>query len=429
MHRQSTSFSQRQSSGGGGSGSFRRSTGGSFGGSGFSIGSGSSIGYGFGGGSGGSSGYAFGGGGGGGMSAAGSFSSSSCSASSSLMGGAGGLIGNEKHTMITLNDRLAIYLEKVRSLEKANTELEVKLRAFQVGTALKPIDYAAYDAIIKPIRDQILKVHLANARVALDLDNASLAARDFQSKYENEFNTRQMVEGDIMDLKAMKEEYIRNCKDMEGDMTATQEEMVYLRKNHEEELVVLRQQVAGTVSVQVDSSDATDLSKLLADMRAKHEASCKANQDAMKTWYESQVQTQTVAAVQVNEAAEGAKLQLTELKRQWQALQTEYDSLCSAVFSLETSVAGIQDNYAGQLSRLTMSISSLEMELGNLRNDVAMKTKEYSELLNIKMQLEKEIATYRELLQGSGFSQSISGGQETSNVTVVKTIETRTVRS
>lgn len=358
------------------------------------------------------------------MSVGGS-SSSSYSTSSSLMGGAGGLIGNEKHTMISLNDRLAVYLEKVRSLEKANTELEVQLKEFQVGTALKPIDYAAYDAIIKPIRDQILKVHLSNARLALDLDNASLAARDFQTKYENELNTREMVEGDIMDLKAMKEDYIRNCKDMEGDITAAQEELVYLRKNHEEELVILRQQVAGTVSVQVDSSDRTDLAKLLADMRAKHEATCKANQDDMKTWYESQVQTQTIAAVQVNEAAESAKVQLTELKRQWQTLQTEYDSLCSAICSLENTVAGIQDNYAGQLSRLTMSVSSLEMELGNIRNDMVLKTKEYSNLLNIKMQLEKEIATYRELLQGSGFSQ----GQETSNVTVVKTTESRTIRT
>lgn len=386
------------------------------------MGKSSSSGYGFGG-SGGGGGYGFGVSSGG-MSV-GSSSSSSYSGSSSLMGGAGGLIGNEKHTMISLNDRLAVYLEKVRSLEKANTELEVQLKEFQVGTALKPIDYAAYDAIIKPIRDQILKVHLSNARLALDLDNASLAARDFQTKYENELNTREMVEGDIMDLKAMKEDYIRNCKDMEGDITAAQEELVYLRKNHEEELVILRQQVAGTVSVQVDSSDRTDLAKLLADMRAKHEATCKANQDDMKTWYESQVQTQTIAAVQVNEAAESAKVQLTELKRQWQTLQTEYDSLCSAICSLENTVAGIQDNYAGQLSRLTMSVSSLEMELGNIRNDMVLKTKEYSNLLNIKMQLEKEIATYRELLQGSGFSQ----GQETSNVTVVKTTESRTIRS
>ncbi|XP_078285415.1 keratin, type I cytoskeletal 19-like [Rhinoraja longicauda] len=418
-----SSFSQQQSSGGYGGGGI------SFGGGGSSYGGGGSSysgsfrnqrsGLSFGGGSGGGGvGYSFGSGGSGfsssGLSVGGGYSSSS----SLSIGGGGGLIGNEKSTMINLNDRLATYLEKVKSLEKSNSELELELKQFQIGTALKPIDFAAYDAIIKPLRDKILQVHLGNARVALDLDNASLAARDFQSKYENELNTRQMVEGDIMELRAMKEDYIRNCKDMENDITASQEELVYLRKNHEEELVILRQQVAGTVSVEVQAEQGPDLNVLMAEMRAQYEASCKSNQDAMKTWFETQVESQTVAAVQVNEAAESSKLQLSELKRQYQSLQTEYDSIYSVILSLESTIEGINDNYAGQLCKLKMTISNLEIELGGARATMIQKNNEYTSLLNVKMQLEKEIATYRELLQGTGVS-----GQETTTVTktMVKT--------
>ncbi|XP_072104430.1 keratin, type I cytoskeletal 19-like [Mobula birostris] len=344
------------------------------------------------------------------------FASSSFSGSSSLSSMSGG-ISNEKETMIGLNNRLSTYLEQVKSLEKANTELELQLKEFQVGSALKTFDYSAYDEIIKPLREQILQIHLGNARLALDLDNATLAARDFQTKFENEFNTRQSVEADIADLKAMKDEYIFNCKDLENDLTSAQDELVYLKKDHEEQLVELKKHITGTVSVNVEAASSLDLNKALEEMRLNYEAMCKKNKENLDNWYAAEIESQTALKVQVNEAAEGVKVQLKELRQQCQTLQAEYDSLLSANLSLENSIAEINESYANQLNGLRMSISNLQMELTNMRNDIINKSKEYEQLINIKMQLEKEIETYRSLLQGSSGSINISGGQETSGVT------------
>ena len=49
------------------------------------------------------------------------------------------------------------------------------------------------------------------------------------------------------------------------------EELAYLKKNHKEKISVLRSQVGGQVSVEVDSHPGIDLAKILSDMRSQYE--------------------------------------------------------------------------------------------------------------------------------------------------------------
>ena len=67
------------------------------------------------------------------------------------------LAGNEKLTMQNLNDRLASYLEKVRALEEANADLEVKIRDwYQRQSPTSPErDYSPYFKTIDELRDKV----------------------------------------------------------------------------------------------------------------------------------------------------------------------------------------------------------------------------------------------------------------------------------
>ncbi|TNN60175.1 Keratin, type I cuticular Ha5 [Liparis tanakae] len=98
------------------------------------------------------------------------------------LGGGGGGGGSDKEAMQGLNDRLANYLEKVRSLERSNAELEVKIKQIMLEKVPKGHDIEGMMAQAHAIGQEVRKKTLENARVMLEIDNAKLAADDFRVK-------------------------------------------------------------------------------------------------------------------------------------------------------------------------------------------------------------------------------------------------------
>uniref|UniRef100_A0A8C4LDW5 Keratin, type I cytoskeletal 14 n=1 Tax=Equus asinus TaxID=9793 RepID=A0A8C4LDW5_EQUAS len=381
--------------------------GGGYGG-GFSSSSfGGGLGGGFGGGYGGGLGAGLGGGLGGGFGAG---------FGAGFGGGDGLLVGSEKVTMQNLNDRLASYLDKVRALEEANTDLEVKIRDwYQRQRPAETKDYSPYFKTIEDLRNKILTATVDNANVVLQIDNARLAADDFRTKYETELNLRLSVEADINGLRRVLDELTLARTDLEMQIESLKEELAYLRKNHEEEMNSLRGQVSGDVNVEMDAAPGVDLSRILNEMRDQYEKMAEKNRKDAEDWFFTKTEELNREVATNSELVQSGKSEISELRRTVQNLEIELQSQLSMKASLENSLEETKGRYCMQLAQIQELISSVEEQLAQLRCEMEQQNQEYKILLDVKTRLEQEIATYRRLLEGEdahlSTSQFSSGSQ------------------
>ncbi|XP_075415778.1 keratin, type I cytoskeletal 42 [Tenrec ecaudatus] len=340
--------------------------------------------------------------------------------------------GSEKETMQNLNDRLASYLDKVRALEEANTDLEVKIRDWYKKQGPGPArDYSHYFKIIEELRSKILAATIDNASLVLQIDNARLAADDFRTKYETELNLRMSVEADINGLRRVLDELTLARADLEMQIESLKEELAYLRKNHEEEMNALRGHVGGDVSVEMDAAPGVDLSRILNEMRDQYEKMAEKNRKDAEDWFFSKTEELNREVATNTEALQSSRTEITELRRTVQNLEIELQSQLSMKSSLEGSLAETEARYGAQLAQLQGLISSIEQQLCELRCDMERQNHEYQVLLDVKTRLEQEIATYRRLLEGedahlaSQYSSSL--GSQSSREAAVTTRQVRTI--
>nr|XP_014336195.1 PREDICTED: keratin, type I cytoskeletal 19 [Bos mutus] len=285
------------------------------------------------------------------------------------------LAGNEKLTMQNLNDRLASYLEKGRALEEAGANLLHST-------------------------SQILGATIENSKIVLQIDNARLAADDFRTKFETEQALRMSVEADINGLRRVLDELTLARTDLEMQIEGLKEELAYLKKNHEEEMSVLKGQVGGQVSVEVDSAPGIDLAKILSDMRSQYEVIAEKNRKDAEAWFISQTEELNREVAGHTEQLQISKTEVTDLRRTLQGLEIELQSQLSMKAALEGTLAETEARFGAQLAQIQALISGIEAQLSDVRADTERQNQEYQHLMDIKTRLEQEIATYRNLLEG-----------------------------
>uniref|UniRef100_A0A8C3X294 IF rod domain-containing protein n=1 Tax=Catagonus wagneri TaxID=51154 RepID=A0A8C3X294_9CETA len=312
----------------------------------------------------------------------------------------GAFNGNEKETMQFLNDRLASYLEKVRQLERDNAELERQIleRSQQQDPLVCP-NYQSYFRTIEELQQKILCAKSENTRLVVQIDNAKLAADDFRTKYETERSSRQLVESDINGLRRILDELTLCKADLEAQVESLREELLCLKKNHEEEVSSLRSQLGDRLNVEVDAAPAVDLNSVLNETRSQYEALVETNRRDVEEWFARQTEELNKQVVSSSEQLQSYQAEIIELRRTVNALEVELQAQHNLRDSLENTLTETEARYSSQLAQLQGLISNAEAQLAEIRADLERQNQEYQVLLDVRARLECEINTYRGLLE------------------------------
>ncbi|XP_047596771.1 keratin, type II cuticular Hb6 [Lutra lutra] len=307
----------------------------------------------------------------------------------------------EKEQIKCLNSRFAAFIDKVRFLEQQNKLLETKWQFYQNRKCCESNLEPLFEGYIETLRREAECVEADSGRLASELNHVQEVLEGYKKKYEEEVSLRATAENEFVALKKDVDcAYLRKS-DLEANAEALIEEIDFLRRLYEEEIRVLNAHISDTsVIVKMDNSRDLNMDCIVAEIKAQYDDIASRSRAEAESWYRSKCEEMKATVIRHGETLRRTKEEINELNRMIQRLTAEVENAKCQNTKLEAAVTQAEQQGETALSDARCKLAELEAALQKAKQDMACLVKEYQEVMNSKLGLDIEIATYRRLLEG-----------------------------